>query len=71
MKHFCLELRDLDDGEFWRNATVFYEDGAVCAIEDEDGRELSLKDLTSHDRALVERSLIYNLAADEAGKVYA
>lgn len=64
VKSFSLELKDLDSGDYWRIAQVFYEGEAVYFVLTPDGRFLRLSELSDHDRARVERDLIYNLSAD-------
>lgn len=68
MKNFSCELKDLNDRDAWTLATVWYErgpkGGSVGIIVDEFGSAHRLEDLSSFDRAIVEKNLVFHLAAD-------
>lgn len=69
MKKFTCELKDLNDRDEWTLATVWYEPtrkgGSVGIIVDEFGSAHRLEDLSSFDRAIVEKNLIFWLQADD------
>lgn len=69
MRKFLVELRDLNEREHWTYARVWYEPhaqgGSVYTILDEFGNMYQLEELSSFDRAIVEKNLIYHLLADE------
>lgn len=55
--------------EHFTLATVFYDGGDLCAqpVQDEYGREWSLKELSIYDLQIIEKNLILNLLADQHG----
>lgn len=70
MNEFTVELKDLYPGlEYFTLVTVFYECGELCAqpVQDEYGREWSLKELSIYDLQVIEKNFVLNLLADQMG----